>query len=325
MKEISVVMSVYNEPPEWLRCSIDSILAQTFGEFEFIIINDNPQRQENKDILKGYSDKDGRISIIENRENLGLAESLNKGIKQAQGKYIARMDADDVSLPERFELQQEFLEKHKDIFLVGTSAQIMDRNGLLKEKTIMHSSNKQIVGDLLACKMAFYHSTIMFRNEGFLYRDKLNTVEDYDFYLNLLLNGKRFSNIKEVCLNYRMSGQGISMTKKRRQVILGKVALKFYHEKLQNGYDSYDKLDFNNEEQLVKFAGIPIEKLEAEALREKIVFAMGIGDYKEARETFRDYRKYNAPRAEKFALWLFVTFPWCYGLYRKLRYEIFKL
>ncbi|MGD0077163.1 MAG: glycosyltransferase [Sedimentisphaerales bacterium] len=325
MKQITVVMSVYNEPLEWLQHSIDSILAQTFEAFEFIIINDNPQRRENKDILKSYSNKDGRISIIENNENLGLAESLNKGIRQAQGKYIARMDADDISLPERFELQHRFLEKHKDVFMVGTSAQIMDGNGLLREKTIMHSSHKQIVDNILAGRMAFYHSTIMLRNEGFLYRDKLNNAEDYDFYLNLLLKGKRFGNIKEVCLNYRMSGQGISMTKKRRQVIMSKLALKFYYEKLQNGYDSYDKLDFNNEEQLVKFIGIPLDKLEAEAFREKMVFALGIGDYEAAGQAFQCYKKYNAPKTEKLILWLFLTFPWLYGLYRKLRYEIFKL
>jgi glycosyltransferase involved in cell wall biosynthesis len=325
MKQISVVMSVYNEPVEWLQRSIDSILAQTFEAFEFIIINDNPQRQENKDILKDYGSRDGRISIIENDENLGLAESLNKGIRQAQGKYIARMDADDISLPERFELQHQFLEKHKDVFLVGTSAQIMDRNGLLREKTIMHGSHEQIVDDLLAGKMAFYHSTIMLRNEGFLYRDKLNTVEDYDFYLNLLFNGKRFSNIKEVCLNYRMSGQGISMTKKRRQVILGKLALKFYHEKLQNGCDSYDKLNFDNEEQLVEFTGIPLDKLEAEAFREKMVFALGIGDYDAASQAFQCYKKYDVQKTEKLILWLFLTLPWLYGLYRKLRYETLKL
>jgi hypothetical protein len=115
------------------------------------------------------------------------------------------------------------------------------------------------------------------------------------------------------------------MTKKRRQVILGKVALKFYYEKLQNGCDSYDKLDFNNEEELVKFTGIPLDKLEAEALRETIVFALGAGDYEAARQAFQCYKKYNVPKTENLLLWLFLTFPWLYGLYRKLRYEILKL
>jgi glycosyltransferase involved in cell wall biosynthesis len=325
MKDISVLMSVYNEPLEWLQSSINSILAQTFGGFEFIIINDNPKRSELKDILKSFSSRDSRISIIENHENIGLAESLNKGIRQAQGKYIARMDADDISLPERFELQHRLLERHQDVFLAGTSVQIMDRNGQLKEKAIKHSSHKQLVNDILATKLAFYHPTIMFRNEGFLYRDKFNTGQDYDLYLNLLSKGKRFSNIEEICLHYRMSGQSISMAKKRRQVILGKLALKFYYEKLQNGCDSYDKLDFNNEEQLVKFTGIPLDKLEAEALREQVVFALGAGDYESARQAFQYYKKYNPQKTEELILWLFLTFPLFRKLYRKLRYEILKL
>lgn len=318
-------MSVFNEPPDWINGSIRSILHQTFEEFEFIVINDNPERKDVIDIASSYKRADERISIIENDKRMGPAESRNGGLRIATGKYIAIMDADDISLPKRFELQHQFLEKHKDVFMVGTSAQIMDRNGLLKEKTIMHSSHKQIVDILLAGEMAFYHSTIMLRNEGFLYRGKFDTGEDYDFYLNLLLNGKRFSNLREVCLNYRMSGQGISMTNKRRQVILGKLPLKFYHERLQSGCDSYDKLDFNNEEQLVKFIGMPLDKLEVEALREKIVFALGIGDYETAGQAFQCYKKYNAPKTEKLILWLFLTFPWFYGLYRKLRYEIFKL
>jgi hypothetical protein len=111
----------------------------------------------------------------------------------------------------------------------------------------------------------------------------------------------------------------------RRQVILGKLALKFYYEKLQNGWDSYDKLDFNDEEQLVKFIGIPLDKLEAEALRETIVFALGAGDYEDAQQAFQSYKKYNPEKMKEFVLWLFPTFPYLCKLYRKLRYEILKL
>ena len=101
--------------------------------------------------------------------------------------------------------------------------------------------------------------------------------------------------------------------------------MKFYYEKLQNGCDSYDKLDFDNEEQLVKFTGIPLDKLEAEAFREKTVFALGIGDYEAAGQAFQCYKKYDVQKTEKLILWLFLTFPSLYGLYRKLRYEILKL
>lgn len=317
-------MSMYNEPLEWLRSSIDSILAQTFGVFEFIIINDNPARQELNDLLKGYCDKDDRIRIIENEKNMGPAEARNRGLRIAVGKYIAIMDADDVSQPKRLELQNQFLEKNTEIFLVGSSVRIMCRNGELGEKATKHSGHKEIVKAILTGKLAFYHPAIMFRNEGFLYRSKF-ACEDYDFYLGLLLKGKRFSNIKEVGLYYRMSDQSISMTRKRRQVIHGKVALKFYYEKLQTGYDSYDKLDFDDEEQLVKFTGIPLEKLEIQALKEQIVFALGAGDYETAHHAFNCYKKYNPQKGEELVLWLFLTFPRLRRLYRKLRYEIFKL
>ena len=109
MPKLSVVMSVYNEPTEWITQSIDSILNQTFRDFEFIIINDNPEREENESLLNSYSQKDKRIVVIKNEQNLGLTKSLNIGINEAKGDYIVRMDADDYSFPERFEKQVQFM------------------------------------------------------------------------------------------------------------------------------------------------------------------------------------------------------------------------
>ena len=101
-------MSIYSEEEEWIRESIDSILNQTFSDFEFIIINDNPNRDKNNSLLTEYTRIDNRIIIITNEENIGLTKSLNKGLEIARGKYIARMDADDISLPTRFEKQVDF-------------------------------------------------------------------------------------------------------------------------------------------------------------------------------------------------------------------------
>ena len=94
MCKISVIMSIYSEKEEWIKESIDSILSQTFRDFEFIIINDNPKRKQNENLLLEYSQKDNRIIVITNKENIGLTKSLNKGLSIAKGKYIARMDAD---------------------------------------------------------------------------------------------------------------------------------------------------------------------------------------------------------------------------------------
>ena len=324
MKNISVLMSVYNEPLDWLKGSIESILNQTFTEFEFIIVNDNPAGEELRDILKKYKNQDERITIIENPENLGLTKSLNIGIKEAKAEYIARMDADDISLPERLKLQYQFLEKNSDVFLVGTSVQIFDQNGQTKDKVIKTQDHDQIVSSLLGGKLAFYHPTIIFRNENMLYRENFQTTQDYDLYLNILSKGKRFANLKDVLYYYRVSNKSISMNKRRKQIIYKKLAFKFYYERLQKAGDSYSQLDFNDDPALIKFLDIDRDKLEAEALRETIVFALGAGDNKAARQAFAAYKNHNPQKAEKFILGLFIAFPHLHKLYRKLRYQILR-
>ena len=114
---ISVVMSVYNGE-KYLKRSIDSILNQTFKDFEFIIINDG-STDKSLEIIKSYDDD--RIVLID-QENKGLTKSLNIGIKTASGKYIARQDADDVSLPDRLKKQVDFLEVREDVVLLGCRA-----------------------------------------------------------------------------------------------------------------------------------------------------------------------------------------------------------
>ncbi|MFX0211124.1 MAG: glycosyltransferase [Candidatus Hodarchaeota archaeon] len=325
MLPISVLMSVYNEPLEWIRASIESIIHQTFQDFEFIIVNDNPHRSEVKDQLKRYALFDNRVQIIENDRNMGLTKSLNKAIKAAQGLYIARMDADDISLPERLELQYEFLEKHKDIFLVGSSVWIIDRNGVPKEKVIKHTSHTHILHDMFSGALPFYHPTIMFRNKGFLYRECFEVAQDYDFYLNLLSRGKKFSNLKQILLRYRMSDESVSMNRRREQIILKKLALQLYHQRATIGKDSYHDLDFNNQEQLMRFLRIKPQKFKATVLKEQTIFALGGSSYSAARKTFNLYAKYTSMGIETIVLWFFVNIPFVYRLYRKLKCKIAQL
>ena len=114
--KISVVMPVYNGE-EHLPESIDSILSQTCGDFEFLILNEFGSSQEATDILREYEKKDSRIRLVQNETKLGLAESLNKGFRLAQGKYIARMDADDRSVSTRFEKEAAYLDAHPEMAL----------------------------------------------------------------------------------------------------------------------------------------------------------------------------------------------------------------
>lgn len=123
--KVSVLMSAYNNE-KYLKKAVESILNQTFKSFEFLIINDG-STDETVDILK--SCKDSRIKIINNNKNIGLTKSLNKGLAIAQGKYIARMDADDISLPERLAKQVDFLEAHPAVGVVGSAVQLIDDSG----------------------------------------------------------------------------------------------------------------------------------------------------------------------------------------------------
>ena len=104
--KISVILSAYNEEERWFRKAVESILNQSFKEFELILILDNPNNELLDKIIKEYKEKDSRIIYIKNEKNLGLVESLNRGIKASSGLYIARMDADDIAKPTRIEKQE---------------------------------------------------------------------------------------------------------------------------------------------------------------------------------------------------------------------------
>ena len=179
--EISVVISVYNGEKH-LRESVESVLNQTFTDFEFIIVNDG-STDASLEIIKSYDDE--RIQIINNEENIGLTKSLNKALKQAQGEYIARQDADDISLPNRLELQLEFLEKHPEVALLGTGVYVINENGDTVEKRIMHPKPKKS----LLKGNRFIHGSVMFRksviDELGAYNETLKYSQDYELWLRM--------------------------------------------------------------------------------------------------------------------------------------------
>jgi glycosyltransferase involved in cell wall biosynthesis len=174
-------MSVYNGE-QHLRESIESILNQTFTNFEFIIVNDD-STDNSPEIIKSYDD--ARTRIINNEKNIGLTKSLNKAIKQTRGEYIARQDADDISLPNRLELQHKFLEKHPDVALLGTGIYVINENGDEIEKRIMHPHPKTS----LLKGNRFIHGSVMFRksviDELGAYNETLKYSQDYELWLRL--------------------------------------------------------------------------------------------------------------------------------------------
>ena len=205
--KVSVIMAVYNTKEEWLREAIESILNQTFKNFELIIIDDGSTNNA-KDVVASYSDE--RIRYIY-QENQGAAGSRNNGIKQARGEYIAIMDSDDISVPKRLEKEVIFLENNTDYSIVGSNAEIINKNRFI----IVDREPK-----LLDCvkKCPFIHSTVMYKRKLFLdlsYTYDLNMPPAEDYHLwSRVLKTEKAHNIQECLVYYRSEGQGISSTKK---------------------------------------------------------------------------------------------------------------
>lgn len=241
-------MSVYNGE-KYLRESIESILQQSFSDFEFIIIND-ASTDDSLAIIKEYQRQDQRIVIHEKLQNngyKGFVENLNLGISQSKGKYIARMDADDISLPDRLDYQYSYLEKNPQVFLVGTSIIRIDENGkklLVRNYAPRHD---QILKNFKKGN-SIAHPTILFRNEkNLFYRDKLYACEDYDFYLRMVDEGKILANLDEPLFKYRYLPNSISRDGNSfvKRLFLEKTKA-FHLQRKNQKFDAYDAL--NDEE-----------------------------------------------------------------------------
>ena len=267
-KLISVIMSVYNGE-KYLVQAIDSILNQTYQNFEFIIIEDC-STDNSLDILEEYAKKDSRIKIIKKEKNIGIKgfiKNLNLGMSLAKGKYIARMDADDISLPERFQKQVDFLENNPEITLVGAQLNLINEQNKITGEAIAALQHRDIVKRITS-QIQLFHPVIMFRkDQNIQYREKFIYCEDYDLYLNLITQGKKLANMNEKLLHYRIlessiSRKGDNFVKK----LMVEKALYFYKLRKENGQDLYET--FNNEEVL------EINNLEFKNKIEELFFAL---------------------------------------------------
>ena len=209
---ISVIMSTYKEDERLLRESIESILNQTYRDFEYIIILDYPDNDVHKSVIEEYAIKDDRIHFYINEKNMGLTDSLNRGLSLCHGEYIARMDADDISLPDRLERQMEYLEKnHYD--LIGGITEMINENGTLLYSIKSVPTDPKKINKALRYSQCIAHPTWLGRKEVFEknagYRH-MPLCEDYDFTLRAVLNGFVISNLNEAVLKYRMTSNSIS-------------------------------------------------------------------------------------------------------------------
>ena len=204
-------MAVYKEPKKYLRKSIESILNQTFKDFEFIIILDNPNNEKAEHIIKEYQAKDERIIFIKNEENLGLAGSLNKSIEIAKGKYIARMDADDISFPKRLEKQFKHM-KDNSVDLLFSWVYFIDKKGdIIKEfkpsKEKVNNLKKYFFKEhLLVHPTLFCKSKILKNN---FYDKNQKKSQDFELWIRLMKKDFKFDVIEEFLLKYRIPSKNL--------------------------------------------------------------------------------------------------------------------
>lgn len=267
MPVVSVLMSVYNGQ-KFLDEAVQSILKQSFTDFEFLIVDDG-STDATINILEKYSDP--RIKIIRNEKNLGLIASLNKLINASNGKYLARLDSDDVAHPERFKLQVEAMERDKTLVLLGSNCRFIN-----EESQVIYGGRTHFSGEfdypdqfvrwlLLFPENPFVHSSVMIRretllNSGLLYSPDARHVEDFDLWTKLCFFGK-MKILKQSLVDFRLVSNSITSKNNDWQIQKTKeIALSFRRKLLGQaslGEASYGSL----EEQTCEVSIIELKKL----------------------------------------------------------------
>ena len=235
--EVSVIMAVYNAFP-YLEESIDSILKQSFSNFEFIIIDDG-SNDGSSEILESYALIDNRIRLIKQEENRGLVNALNKGIGIAKGKYIARMDADDISYNYRLAKQVTYIKKNKSVVLLsGSFDYISTKGNIIKRKKVI-TSHGELLSSLIYKGNQFCHPCAMMKRKAVVdlggYRAfENNFAEDYDLWLRLSEVGQ-VANIATPLLAYRVHNNQISHKNLFFQRRSAEICKNLAHQRRNNG------------------------------------------------------------------------------------------
>jgi glycosyltransferase involved in cell wall biosynthesis len=214
---ITVLLAVYNGQT-YLREAIDSILNQTYRDFELLVIDDG-SKDQTLPILREYEKRDPRVRLV-SRPNKGLTNTLNEGLELARGEFLARMDADDLCLPTRFEKQIAYLREHPDCVLLGSRVLLMDPEGLPIREMCFEQSHEEIDSAHLNRGWPVVHPATMMRLSALRqiggYRDEFNTLEDLDLFLRLAEVGK-LANLPEVLLRYRQHFASVTHSREEKQ------------------------------------------------------------------------------------------------------------
>lgn len=260
--KISVLMSTYKEPTTYVEQAVDSILNQTHKNLEFIILLDDPTNTELNAFLTNKAQSDPRIRLLPNEVNMGLVASLNKGLSFCSGDYIARMDADDFSHPERLEKQLSYLEDQGHDLVSCWYTPFQDDKGELDAKfqpvTTAQCKKKLRWTNCLA------HPTWLGKKEVFSkldgYRD-IKACEDYDFLLRAVLSGFKLGNYPGFLFKYRLNPNGISLSNSTKQRTAANYLARHYRLGSFPDMDAYERYLASNRYQRDLKNQIKIEEL----------------------------------------------------------------
>lgn len=219
---ISCVMSNYNTNADMLREALDSILEQTFRDFEVILIDDCSSDEQSKAVLEEYARKDSRVRTFYNEKNMGLAASLNRGFAHAKGKYIARFDTDDLCSLDRFQIQYDFMERHPEIDLSST---FMELFGAATGYVVSAFQDAEAVRAQMLFACYIPHNTIMLRKSfwdanALQYDPAFDKAEDYDLWTRCLEKGGRIATIPKALVKYRIHSASVTQSQKPVQLKL---------------------------------------------------------------------------------------------------------
>ena len=248
MKEprLTVLMAVHNGG-RFIGKAVQSILEQTFNDFEFLIIDD-ASTDDSIEIIKAFHDP--RIRLVRNRENMGLTRSLNFGLSQARGDYIARMDDDDLSLPTRLQAQMDFFEKNPSYGLVGTSYRYIDEEGRCIYEKILPRTSPEIK-KALGITNQFAHASVMFPAQAIAavgpYREFFRYAQDYDLFLRIAEKFEVY-NIPEILTEWRVRLNSASVKYRTLQNQYAHIARISASERSKTGKDPVERQDFSPDE-----------------------------------------------------------------------------
>lgn len=214
---VSVVMATYNEPKQFIEESISSILNQTYSNLELLIADDS-SREETIEIINYFANSDARVRVIRQSQRMGFVHALNTALKEVKGDYIARMDGDDISLPDRFNKQVSYLNSHHDIDVLGGAMNIINEKSEVTSRRNYPSGGIKLLM-WMSLRTALGHPSVMFRrkiiDDGFYYNEIMNKgCEDTDLWLRLRNNGYHIANLNDTLVNYRVI---VDMASKRKK------------------------------------------------------------------------------------------------------------